>query len=106
MGEKLFGAEQALPLLPEVFELPGQHLGSARRPTMEHLPDLREAHTDALTCAHHFHASDVLVGVEAVARRGSVGDHHPLRIPMPQDVLGDSDLLGDLSDPHPHSFAA
>lgn len=106
VGEELFGAGQASLLFSEVVELLVQHPCAVGRPTMEHLPDLRQAHTDALTGAHHLDASEVLVGVPPVARRGPVGHHDTLGVPMPQDVLGDSDMLGELPDPHPYSLAA
>nr|WP_244325866.1 hypothetical protein [Pseudonocardia alni] len=94
-------------LLPDPAQPLLDDPGAVRVATVEYEPDLREAHPDTSARLHDAEATDMLVGVLAMTRRGAIGNDDPLVVPVPQDVRVDADPPGGLADPHrPTSFPA
>ncbi|GGH33821.1 hypothetical protein GCM10010921_01070 [Microbacterium album] len=75
-------------------------LGTARFIAVKHEPYLGEAHADALAGLDDAEATDVLLGVDPMARWGAIRDDHAHIVPVPQHVGVDADASRSLTDLH------
>nr|WP_256914847.1 hypothetical protein [Streptomyces hilarionis] len=67
MHEESFGTLELCSLRPDPVELPLDHPRSLGFTSVQNLPDLRQAHADALACTQNPQAVKVLLAVVALA---------------------------------------
>nr|WP_248845602.1 hypothetical protein [Streptomyces griseorubiginosus] len=67
MHEESFGILESCSLRPDPVELPLDRARSLGFTSMQNLPDLRQAHADALACPQNLQAVKVLLAVVAPA---------------------------------------
>ncbi|GAA4295349.1 hypothetical protein GCM10023086_08250 [Streptomyces venetus] len=100
VDEESFGVLELCSLRPDPVELPLDHARSLGFTPVKDLPDVRQAHADALARPEDPQAVEVLLAVFAPAGRGAVGHDDTLVVPVSEYMHRHSETVSGFSDLH------